>query len=388
MDHRRIEEAVAGADLQVRTQLIRPEPAESTGTPVTRTRMSIWSSTKISAGTPTNANARLGSMVVTGASYCPAVAGRMRMRGSNAILSRSKPASTLPRFQRPGIFNVSRATDQPPCAACSPGKRRLDFTGGGGTMAGGQSMLKTTHLALAVLLPLTAQPQDRKKGGQRPAGTSPVTPLDIGDRTGFESIFDGTLNGWDGDPAHWRVENGAIVGESTKERPLQRNTFLIWRGGEPKDFELKLDFKINSTNSGVQYRSQEATDVGKWVLKGYQADIDFTNIHTGQIYEERGRGFLALRGQAALVEEDKKSRVIANLKDNADLKGAVRINDWNTLHIIARGNVLIQVLNGQLTAVAVDDDTKGRALQGLIGFQLHVGPPMRAEFRNIYLKKL
>jgi len=249
-------------------------------------------------------------------------------------------------------------------------------------------MLKTTHLALAVLLPLTAQPQDRKKGGQRPAGTSPVTPLDIGDRTGFESIFDGTLNGWDGDPAHWRVENGAIVGESTKERPLQRNTFLIWRGGEPKDFELKLDFKINSTNSGVQYRSQEATDVGKWVLKGYQADIDFTNIHTGQIYEERGRGFLALRGQAALVEEDKKSRVIANLKDNADLKGAVRINDWNTLHIIARGNVLIQVLNGQLTAVAVDDDTKGRALQGLIGFQLHVGPPMRAEFRNIYLKKL
>lgn len=216
----------------------------------------------------------------------------------------------------------------------------------------------------------------------------PVDPVVADDRAGFESIFDGTLKGWDGNPDFWRAENGVIIGESTAQKPLKLNTFLIWRGGTPADFELKLDFKINSTNSGVQYRSQELPAVGKWVLKGYQADIDFQNTYTGQLYEERGRGFLAMRGQAARVEEGKKPRAIANLKANEDLKGAVRINDWNTLHIIARGNTLIHILNGQLVAAAVDDDAKNRAAAGLIGFQLHVGPPMRAEFRNIALKKL
>src|SRR5690606_13357487 len=115
---------------------------------------------------------------------------------------------------------------------------------------------------------------------------------------GFTSIFDGaSLDGWDGDPAHWRAEAGSIVGESTEDQPLEQNTFLIWRGGRPADFELQLEYRINSTNSGLQYRSVELPEVGTWVLKGYQADIDAENRYTGQIYEERGRGFLALRGQ-------------------------------------------------------------------------------------------
>lgn len=239
--------------------------------------------------------------------------------------------------------------------------------------------------ALLAAVALQAQ-QPKKKGAARPGG--PVDPIVVDDRAGFESIFDGTLNGWDGNPDHWRAENGVIIGESTAEKPLKLNTFLIWRGGKPANFELKLDFKINSTNSGVQYRSQELPEAGKWVLKGYQADIDFQNTYTGQLYEERGRGFLSMRGQAARVEEGKKPRVIANLKPNEDLKGAIKINDWNTLHIIARGNTLIHVLNGQLMAVTLDDDPSGRAAEGLIGFQLHVGPPMRAEFRNIALKKM
>lgn len=249
-------------------------------------------------------------------------------------------------------------------------------------------MRSTSILLSAALLACGSLPaqQTKKKGGAR-AG-SPVDPIVMDDRAGFESIFDGTLTGWDGDPSHWRAENGVIIGESTPEKPLKMNTFLIWRGGKPANFELKLDFKINSTNSGVQYRSQELTETGKWVLKGYQADIDFQNTYTGQLYEERGRGFLSMRGQATRVEEGKKPRVIANLKPNEDLKGAIKINDWNTLHIIARGNTLIHVLNGQLMAVTLDDDPNGRAADGLIGFQLHVGPPMRAEFRNIALKKM
>ena len=130
------------------------------------------------------------------------------------------------------------------------------------------------------------------------------------DTTGFQSIFDGkTLEGWDGDPGFWRAEGGSIVGESTADKPLERNTFLVWRRGRPADFELKLEYRINSTNSGIQYRSVELSDVGKWVLKGYQADIDIDNRFTGQIYEERGRGFLALRGQFTRVAPGKKARV-------------------------------------------------------------------------------
>ena len=128
------------------------------------------------------------------------------------------------------------------------------------------------------------------------------------DRAGFMSIFDGTsLKGWDGDPAFWRAENGAIVGETTAEKPLKANTFLIWRGGQPKDFELKIEYRLNATNSGIQYRSVEVPDQGKWVLKGYQADLDFENRWTGQLYEERGRMFLALRGQASQVIEGQKA---------------------------------------------------------------------------------
>jgi hypothetical protein len=232
-------------------------------------------------------------------------------------------------------------------------------------------------------------------GGQGPRGAEPLV---MDDRTGFEAIFDGkTLNGWDGDPTFWRAENGTIVGESTPEKVVGQNTFLIWRGGEPRNFELKVQFRINSTNSGIQIRSSQlpaGTQVGdtkiesKWVLKGYQADIDFGNQYTGQIYEERGRGFLAMRGQAVYVADGARPKVIGNLQNGDELKSIIKVNDWNQLHLIARGNTIVQVLNGAVTSMVVDDDTKNRALNGLIGFQMHTGPPMKVEFRNVWLKKL
>jgi hypothetical protein len=239
------------------------------------------------------------------------------------------------------------------------------------------------------------------RGGRGGGGPRGADPLVLDDQTGFQAIFDGkTLNGWDGDPAFWKVDNSAIVGQSTPENPVKENTFIIWRGGEPKDFELKLQFKMNATNSGIQIRSvhiPQGTQVGdravegKWVMKGYQADIDFNNNFTGQIYEERGRGFLAMRGQAVYVPDGAgaKPRVIGNLQQTPDeLKALIKVNDWNQVHLIARGNTLIQILNGAVTSIVVDDDTNGRALSGLIGFQMHVGDPMRVEFRNIWLKKL
>ncbi len=236
----------------------------------------------------------------------------------------------------------------------------------------------------------SAQQPGAPQGQPRGAGRGPgIEPLALDDHTGFEAIFDGkTLKGWDGDTAFWRVENETIIGESAADKPLKANTFLIWRGGQPKDFELKLEYRINSTNSGVQYRSVELPEVGKWVMKGYQADIDFENRYTGQLYEERGRGFLAMRGQMTRLQQENKKRVVANLGGGDDLKSLIKVNDWNQLHIIARGNALTHVLNGRLMAVAIDDDATGREMGGLIGFQLHMGPPMKVEYRNIWLKNL
>jgi hypothetical protein len=209
------------------------------------------------------------------------------------------------------------------------------------------------------------------------------------DTTGFQSLFDGkSLAGWDGDSQFWRAAGGSIVGETTAEKPLKSNTFLIWRGGKPKDFELKLEYRINSTNSGIQYRSSELPGAGKWVLKGYQADIDSENRFTGQIYEERGRGFLALRGQFTHIAEGKKPRVQGSLGDGEALKQQIQTGGWNKLHVIARGNVLIQVLNGHVMSAVIDDDVKNRALEGLLGIQIHVGPPMKIELRNLWLKTL
>ena len=245
----------------------------------------------------------------------------------------------------------------------------------------------------------TAQQQPRAEGQGRGGVPRGAEPLALDDHAGFESIFDGTLQGWDGDPEFWRADGGALVGESSTEHVVKENTFLIWRGGELRDFELKVQFKINSTNSGIQFRSAhlppgtpdgERKVAGKWVLKGYQADIDFPNQWTGQIYEERGRGFLAMRGQAVHVPDGAtRPKMVGNLQQSADeLKALIKVNDWNHVHIIARGNTIMQILNGAATSIVIDDDVKNRAMSGLLGFQMHVGPPMKVEFRDIWLKKL
>jgi hypothetical protein len=230
-------------------------------------------------------------------------------------------------------------------------------------------------------------PQGRGRGG----GPGRPEPLAMADHAGFESIFDGSsMKNWDGDPAFWHAVNGVLTGESSTENPVKQNTFLIWRGGAPKDFELKLEYRLNATNSGVQIRSvqlPQGPDIGKWVMQGYQADIDAENQYTGQIYEERGRGFLAMRGQATFIPDGARPKVIGNLQRTPDeLKALIKTGDWNQIHLIARGSTIIQILNGAVMSMVVDEDLKNRQLGGLIGFQMHVGPPMKVEFRNIWLK--
>lgn len=209
-----------------------------------------------------------------------------------------------------------------------------------------------------------------------------------GDENGFVSIFDGkTLSGWEGDSVYWRVENGKIVGEVTPETILERNSFLIWRGGTTANFELKLEYKVSAEgNSGINYRSFEVKDV-TFALKGYQCDIDGKGEWVGQNYEERGRQFLALRGQVTKIDAEGKVFEVGKVGDKEQLFSYVKKDEWNECHLVIRGNTLIHIINKQVMSVVVDDDIENRKNDGLLGMQVHVGPPMKIEYRNIRIKK-
>ena len=225
------------------------------------------------------------------------------------------------------------------------------------------------------------------------------------EQTGFVPLFDGkSLEGWEYDPVYWSVKDGAIVGEITPETVLKNNTFIIWKGGEPGDFELKVDYWISEQgNSGVQYRSDRFTEV-PFALRGYQADIDGGNRYTGQNYEERKRTTLAYRGQNTRITSQPDSitetrefvernawkglNLVSELGNRDELGALIKKNDWNSIHIVAKGNVLKHYVNGTLMSEVKDDDPKNRMAKGLMGFQVHVGPPMKVMFKNIELKKL
>ena len=202
-------------------------------------------------------------------------------------------------------------------------------------------------------------------------------------------IFDGkTLKGWDADTSFWRVENDIIVGQVFPGKPLKTNTFLIWKGGQPADFEFKAEYRISPEGtSGVQYRSEELQDI-RYALKGYQADIDGADQYTGQNYEERGRGFLAMRGQKVVLKANEKPVVTGSVGNSDSLKALIKKGDWNEIHIIAKGNKMQHFINGVLMSEAVDEDTAHSKSSGLLGMQVHVMPKMKVEYRNILLKKL
>jgi len=219
--------------------------------------------------------------------------------------------------------------------------------------------------------------------------TLPATTLAAeGPDDGYVPIFDGTLKDWDGDPVYWRVENGTLIGEVRPDTLLERNTFIIWRGGELADFELKLEYRVSAEgNSGINYRSSEVEGV-KWAMRGYQADIDGKDQWSGQNYEERGRTFLAYRGQSVVMKPGAKPEIIKMLGDRVELQRKVRKEDWNEVHIVARDNLLQHFTNGVLMSEVRDEDPEKRSMKGLLGVQVHTGPPMKIEFRKIRLKRL
>lgn len=212
-----------------------------------------------------------------------------------------------------------------------------------------------------------------------------------GDEPGFQPIFDGkTLTGWKGNPAYWRVDQGTLVGEITPASVIKSNTFIIWRAGTPRDFELKLDYRITPEgNSGINYRSAVVPDPvtpgNRFAMRGYQFDLDGHNRYPGNNYEEKGRLFLAVRGQMTHVVGGRPPVLLSTLGSEPELAALVS-SDWNAVHITARGNVLTHAINSRVVAVVIDDDAPNRPADGLIGMQVHTGPPMKIEYRNIRLK--
>ena len=215
--------------------------------------------------------------------------------------------------------------------------------------------------------------------------------------TDMTTIFNGRdLTGWSGDSRFWSVRDGVIHGETTKENGANGNTFLIWENGRTADFELRLSFRLNAANnSGIQFRSKHITE-GKpsnaWVVRGYQHELrnqaEFPDV-PGFIYDEGGRrGRLCLLGEVAAWSAEGKKEVSRNLIDQAAFKALFRLDDWNDVVIVAKGNNIQHFLNDQLVLDFTDNDPKLALLDGILALQLHAGAPMWVEFRKIRIKDL
>jgi len=203
----------------------------------------------------------------------------------------------------------------------------------------------------------------------------------------FESLHNGRdLKDWDGDPSIWSVEAGAITGVTTAEKPLKHNTFLIFKGEPLANFRLELQYRITGGNSGIQYRSR-VFDPQQWIVGGYQADIEAGTTYTGILYEEKGRGILALRGERTTISTKGKIEK-ETFADAAELQKHIRQADWNDYIVEAKGNSLKHLINGHLMSETIDAETEKRSAEGVLALQVHVGPPMKVQFRNIRLLRM
>jgi hypothetical protein len=262
----------------------------------------------------------------------------------------------------------------------------------------------------------------RGRGG---GGFRQPDPIDFEDHTGWTQMFDGSsLNGWDGDKAYWSVVDGAITSESTCERPTG-TIYLVWQGGEAADFEMKVQMKGTGAqvNSGIQYRGAiqppreprapgaggpgggrgrgpatcpsgqprgtppDQAGQAKWNMLGAQFDFDGQNRYSGQYYEQAtGRGIVAWRGQVVRTEEGKSPRLLATLGDRDELGGYVKVDDWNQLHIIARGTQMTHIINGHVMSILIDDDPTKFRKSGIIGFEIE--GTGKIAIKDIWIKKL
>jgi len=201
---------------------------------------------------------------------------------------------------------------------------------------------------------------------------------------GFKPLFNGKdLSGWDGNPELWSVEEGCIVGRTTGPEQLAYNQFLIWRGDSPQNFELRAMVKQTGNNTGIQYRSRELPEVGKWSVGGYQCDIHPTPVNNAMVYGEKAGGILVQNGQNMVIDPKGKQWLVSQGEPVA-----VDVAEWHEYTIVAQGNHLIHKVDGQTTIELRDFDEKTRAREGLLAFQIHRGPAMTVQIKDVMIKPL
>lgn len=215
-----------------------------------------------------------------------------------------------------------------------------------------------------------------------------------------KAIFNGKdLTGWEGNTALWSVENGLLTGRTPadpadpKKSTLKHNTFLVWKAGKVSDFELTFKYRIVAGNSGVQYRSKElpAGEFGP-IISGYQADFEAGKTYSGILYEERGRGILAKRGEKTVIKasaDPKKPtvEVTGNVGVSDEIQASIKNEDWNEYKIVAKGNHVQHFINGKQTVDVTDEDSANAPKEGLLALQIHAGPPMEVQFKDLILKE-
>lgn len=248
--------------------------------------------------------------------------------------------------------------------------------------------------ALTALLAAPLCAQDTESVINAPDVDPPKGPL----TAKGEKIFNGKdLTDWQGSKELWSVQDGAITGKTTAEKPLKHNTFLVWTGGTVKDFDLTFKYRIEKGNSGMQYRSKVSPpgESGP-IVGGYQADFEAGKTYSGILYEERGRGILAKRGEKTVIKaqqknpadaksQDFKVEVAGSLGDSNEIQSAIKDDQWNEYRIVAKGNHLQHFINGKQTVDVIDEHPKA-AKEGVLALQIHQGPPMVVQVKDLVLK--
>lgn len=202
--------------------------------------------------------------------------------------------------------------------------------------------------------------------------------------TGFQSLLNGKdLSGWEGNPEFWSVQDGCLTGVT--DGTLKYNRFIIWQGGKLRNFELRAQVNVtDGGNSGLNYRSLHRPDLGEGVVTGYQCDVVSNRAdYNGMLYEERGRRILAHTGERVIIDPEGQPWVVGTLPVQEFKPGT-----WHEYRVLVEGNHHQHWIDGQQTVDVIDLDEKGRSLEGILGVQVHVGPAMRIQYRDLFLKHL
>lgn len=227
-------------------------------------------------------------------------------------------------------------------------------------------MRSSYHAGLTIILCLTVVP----------AFAAPA------DEAGFVPMFNGTdLSGWVGKEGGWWVEDGAITSESTPEKPCLKHHYLFWETAQPADFILRFRYKLTGGNSGVQIRSEKRPDYDAW---GYQADMEAGDQWTGCLFQH-DREAVVKRGYKAVIAED-GTRQDTQFADPDKLQEAVNKGGWNDYEVTAIGPRITLRINGQLMCEVEDRDAEMARDAGYIALQMHPGPPMKVQFKDMRIK--